>query len=127
VPAFVSVFALRIRLLVGDGDPTGAEGDVESPLTRERAHDRRGKRRVSRRPAHFSIQPHVIRVLGPRLQPFDPHERVVMPIDPEGRLHRPKNRHLTSFVRLHPDGRLRLRDVAQQRTKDEIGHPLAVP
>ena len=63
----------------------------------KRSNDGSGKRRISRRPPNFAIQPDVIGMLGPGLQSLDPNKRVVVPLNPERRLHRPEHRDLTGL------------------------------
>jgi hypothetical protein len=124
VAAFVGVFGLGVGLLVGDGDAAGAEGDVERPVAAEGAQGRRRQRRFALRPAHLAVEAHVIGVLGVGLQAFDPDQGVVVVRDGEGRLDGTERGNLAGLAGLHPDGRLRVGDVAQHRSKDKIGHPV---
>ena len=122
-PVSSSSFGQRVGLLVREGDPAGAEGDVQRALAAERAERGRRQLGVGLAASAARRRADLVGVLGARLEPFDPDQRVVVALDPEGRLGRAEHRDLAGPIGLDPDRRLGLGDVAQQRAEDQMGHP----
>jgi hypothetical protein len=119
---------------VGGGDPAGPERDPQRVVAVEGA-DGAGRERAPVRGGVGRLRPHRLAVeLDPvgvdpvRLQPLDQDQGVVVVLDPErgGAAAHPArgDQHLDlgRGVGLDPDGGLRLADVPQQRTKDELRH-----
>ena len=118
----VAVLRLHVLALVGEGDPAGAEADVDRLRTVDRADRARRQVRGGLRPAPLAVEPDLVLVEPGRLQAFDADQRVVVLLDREGRLLAAEDLDRAGRVGLDPDRRLGLADVAEQRSEDEIGH-----
>ena len=69
-----------------------------------------------------AVEGDLVLVEAAGLEPLDPHQRVVVAGDAEGRLAAAEDLDLAGLARLDPDRRLGFGDVAEQRTEDETRH-----
>jgi len=130
---FVAVLAVDVGLLVRQRHPAGAEADVDRFVAAESADRARRQIGARRRPAALAVEVDLVLVEAVGLEPFDPHQRVVVLFDREGRLAPPQHLDLAGGVGLDPDRRLGLAHVAQQRADRQswigilVGHGRHMP
>jgi hypothetical protein len=105
----------------------GAEDDVEL-LAGVGGADRARRQLGARlRPTQLAVEAHLVLVARGGFEVFDADHCEVVALDPEGLLFPSEDVDLAGLVGLHPDGRLGFGEMAQQRTKDEIGHRFIFP
>ena len=121
-PAWVVVLAEPVGRVMGHRDAAGAEGQAQRLVLRMGADDARGIGIAGRRPHRRAVEAHLVGQRAARCQAVEDDEREVMPGDLEGLRAAVEHRDLAGRVGLHPDGRFRRGDVAQQRAEQEVGH-----
>ncbi len=120
--ALVAVaFCVRVERggrFVRDRDAARAEGEVQLPVRLYRPDHRRWEVAARLRPDPLAVQHYLVLVGLARLETRDPDEGVAVALDLEGTGAVSEDFNLAGGVRLHPDGRLRLSGVAEQRAED---------
>ena len=124
---FVVVFGLDVGALVGEGDPTGAEADVDRFLSVEGPDHARWKVGVRFGPALLAVERDLVLVEAGGLETFDPDQRVMVLLDREGRLLATEDLDRAGGIGLDPDRRLGLADVSEQGSQDQLGHGATLP
>jgi hypothetical protein len=121
--ALVLVGAERVRRLVRERHAAGAEGHVEvGRAASERADDARRELAARLGPAPLAVERDLVGVGPPGLEPGDHHERVVVALHRERARARPEHLDLARLRGLHPDGRVGLARVAEQRAEHQLSH-----
>ena len=126
-PVGVLVLRQRVRAVMGERDPAGAEGEAQRAVATERADRARRQFGAVLGPAPLAVERDL--VLGPRtgVKPIDDHERVVVAGDVEGWLAMAEDLHLARLIGLDPEHGLGLPDVTQQWSEHELRHAATVP
>ena len=115
------VFGPRQRIGRTLGGPHSTRAEDESCLSLSFARPDHGAGpSVVRRPDELSVQAHVVRRHGSRLELVDEDERVVVALDIERSLAVPEDRHLCRTTGLDPHRRRRRARVPEQRSDEEL-------
>jgi len=97
-----------------EGNPAGAEDQVDPAVRINRADDAGREPRVGLGPVDLAIERDAVLVTRPGLEPAHADERVVMTLDAKGARAVVEHLHLAGVVGLDPDDRLRVGDVSKQ-------------
>ena len=93
------------------------------PLAASGADHARRQVRSRLRPAELAVERDLVLVARTPARVLEADQRVVVAVDPEGRLAAAEDLDLAGLVGLDPDRGLGFGDVAQQRPEDQLTHP----